>query len=57
MDVMKSRSNAPCVAIVVVVFVLLVVHAVFVGLAGGEMETHVSTPLTGKEEIFKRTKG
>ena len=47
----------PLDVIVVVVFALLVVCAVFVGVAGGEIETHVLIPLTGKEERFGRTWG
>jgi hypothetical protein len=47
----------PCDVIVAVAFALLVVCAVFVGVAGGEIETHVFAPLTGKEERFGRMWG
>ncbi len=43
--------------IVVAVFALLVVCAVFVGVAGGEIKTHVLISLAGKEERFERTWG
>jgi hypothetical protein len=42
---------------VVAVFALSVVCTIFVGVAGGEIETHVFGPLTGKEERFRRTRG
>jgi hypothetical protein len=45
----------PCDVIVVAVFALLVVCAVFVSVAGGEIEMHMLIPLTGKEERFGRT--
>jgi hypothetical protein len=54
---MEGCFDTPCVAIVVAVFVLLVVCAVFVSLAGGEIETHMFAPLTGKDERFGRTWG
>ncbi len=38
-------------------FALLVVCAVFVGVAGGEIEMYMLIPLTGKEERFGRTWG
>jgi hypothetical protein len=41
--------------IVIEVFALSVVCAVFVGVAGGEIEMHMFAPLTGKEERFRRT--
>jgi hypothetical protein len=41
----------------VMVFALLVVHAIFDGVAGGEIEKHVFDPLTGKEERFRRMRG
>jgi hypothetical protein len=47
----------PCDVIVVAVFASLVVLAVFVGVAGGEIETHMLIPLTGREERFGRTCG
>jgi hypothetical protein len=47
----------PCDVIVVAVFVLSVVCAVFVGVASKEIETHMLIPLTGKEERFGRTWG
>jgi hypothetical protein len=43
--------------IVVAVFASLVVRAVFVGVASGEIETHVLILLAGKEERFGRTWG
>ncbi len=43
--------------IVVAVFALLVACAVFVGVAGGEIETHVPISLAGKEKRFGRTWG
>jgi hypothetical protein len=39
------------------VFVPLVVCAVFFGVAGGEIETHMFAPLTGREERFRRMRG
>jgi hypothetical protein len=54
---MEGYSDMPCVVIVVVVFALPVVRAVFVGVASGEIETQVFAPLTGKEERFRRTRG
>jgi hypothetical protein len=36
---MEGRSDTPCVVIDVVVFVLPVVRAVFVGVVGGEIES------------------
>jgi hypothetical protein len=47
----------PCVVVVVAVFASSVVCAVFVGVASGEIKTHVFAPLTGKEERFRRTWG
>ncbi len=32
-------------------------HCFFVGVVGGEIETHMLIPLTGKEERFGRTWG
>jgi hypothetical protein len=54
---MEGCSDMPCVVIVVTVIASLVVCAVFVGVAGGEIEKHVFAPLTGKEERFRRTWG
>jgi hypothetical protein len=54
---MEGWCDAPCAVIVVVVFALLVVCALFVGVAGGEIETHMFAPLPGKEERFRRTRG
>ena len=54
---MESCSDSPCVVVIVVVFALSVVCAVFVGVAGGEIEMHVFAPLTAKEERFRRTWG
>jgi hypothetical protein len=57
-NVMEGRSDTPIVVIVVVVFALLVVGAVFVvGVANGEIETHMFAPLTGKEERSGRMWG
>jgi hypothetical protein len=56
-NVMGGQSDASCVVVVVMVFALSVVHAVFVGVAGGEIETHMFAPLTGQEERFRRTRG
>jgi hypothetical protein len=39
------------------VFALLVVCAIFVGVASQEIETHVLGPLVGEEERFRRTGG
>ncbi len=47
----------PCDVIVVAVFALLVVCAVFVGVPGGEIETHVLILLADKEERFGRMWG
>jgi hypothetical protein len=49
-------TRTVCV-VVAAVFALLVVCAIFVGVAGGEIEMHVLGPLTGKEERFRRTRG
>jgi hypothetical protein len=57
MNVMEGCSDTTCVAVVVAVFASLVVCAVFVGVAGGEIKTRVFAPLTGKEERFRRTRG
>ncbi len=57
MNIMEGCSDTPCVVVVVLVFALLVVCAVFVGVAGGEIETHVFALLTGKEERFRRMWG
>jgi hypothetical protein len=54
---MKGCSNTPCVVVIVAVFAWLVVYAVFVGVAGGEIETHIFALLTGKEERFGRMWG
>ncbi len=47
----------PCIAVVVAVFVSFVVCAVFVGVASGDIETHVFSPLTGKDKRFRMTRG
>jgi hypothetical protein len=49
--------DANHLVIVVAVFVSLVARAIFVGVAGWEIETHAFGPLTGQEERFRRTKG
>jgi hypothetical protein len=54
---MEGYFDRPCDVIVVTAFVSRVVCAVFVGVADGEIETHVFAPLTGKEERFGRTWG
>jgi hypothetical protein len=54
---MEGWSVAPHVVIVVTMFALLVVCAVFVSVASGEIETHMFAPLTGKEERFRRMRG
>jgi hypothetical protein len=54
---MEGRSDATQYVVIVTVFALLVVCAVFVCVAGGEIEMHVFDPLTGKEERFRRTRG
>jgi hypothetical protein len=51
---MEGCSDMPCVVVIVEVFVSLVFCAVFVGVAGGEIETYVFALLTGKEERFRR---
>ncbi len=56
-NIMEGCSDMPCVVVNVMVFVSSVVHAVFVSMAGGEIETHVFAPSTGKEERFGRTWG
>ena len=45
------------VVVIVTVFALLVVHAVFVDVASGEIEMHLFGSLTGQEERFGRTWG
>jgi hypothetical protein len=52
---MTGCSDTPCDVIIAAAFVLLVVCNVFVGVAGGEIETHMFALLTGKEERFERT--
>ncbi len=47
----------PCDVIVVAVLVFVVACAVFVGVAGGEIETHMLILMTGKEQRFGRTWG
>jgi hypothetical protein len=54
---MEGCSDTPCVVLVAVVFASPVVHAVFVGVASGEIEMHVFAPLIGKDERFRRTQG
>jgi hypothetical protein len=54
---MEGWSDAHHFVIVVAVFALSVVCAIFVDVAGGEIEMHVFNPLTGEEERFRRTKG
>jgi hypothetical protein len=56
-NVMEGWSVAPRFVVVAVVFASLVVCAVFVGVAGREIEPHMFAPLTGKEERFRRTRG
>ncbi len=55
--VIKGCSDMFCGVIVVATFALSVVCAVFVGVANGEIETHVFAPLTGQEERFGRMLG
>ncbi len=55
--VIKGCSDTPHDFIVVAAFILLIVCAVFVGVAGGEIEPHVFAPLTGQEERFGRMWG
>ncbi len=57
MNVMEGCFDRPCDVIIVATFALTVVHAVFVGVADGEIETHVFAPLTCKEERCGRTWG
>jgi hypothetical protein len=53
---MESCSDTPCVVGVAAVFASPVVCAVFVSVAGWEIELHMFAPLTGKEErLFRRT--
>jgi hypothetical protein len=52
----EGWSDAPHVVDVVAVVALLVVCAIFVCVASEEIETHVFALLTGKEEIFRRTR-
>jgi hypothetical protein len=54
---MEDFSATPCVLVIVAVFALLVVCAVLVGVASGEIETHKFASLTGKEERFVRAWG
>jgi hypothetical protein len=54
---MEGYSHTPCDVIVVPAFALLVVHAVVVDVASGEIEMQVFAPLTGKEKRFERTWG
>jgi hypothetical protein len=49
--------DTPWDVIVVAVFASSVVCAVFVGVAGEEIETHMFILLTGKEERFQRMWG
>jgi hypothetical protein len=54
---MEGRSDTHCFVVVVAVFALLVVRAIFVSVAGKDIETHVFGPLRGEEERFRRTRG
>ncbi len=56
-NVMEGCSDTPRDVIVVAMFALLVVLAVFVSVAGGKIEMHVFARLTGKKERFGRTWG
>ena len=56
-NVIEGWFVAPCFVIVAMVCVLMVVHAIFVSVASGEIELHVFALLTGKEERFRRTRG
>jgi hypothetical protein len=55
--VVKGCSDTLCSVIVVAIVALSVVCAVYVGVANGEIETHVFAPLTGQEERFGRMWG
>jgi hypothetical protein len=57
MNVMEGWCVMPQFVSVAVAFALPVVCAVFVVVAGGEIEPQVFTPLAGKEERFRRTRG
>ncbi len=57
MNIMEGWSDMPCVVVIVAVFALSVVCAVFVGVAGGKIEMHVFALLAGKEERFRRMWG
>jgi hypothetical protein len=54
---MEGQSDAHHFVVFVVVFTPLVVCAIFVGVASGEIEMQVFDQLTGKEERFRRTRG
>ncbi len=54
---MEGQFDAPRVVVFVAVFASLVVCAVFASVAGGEIETHVFTLLTGKEERIRGPRG
>jgi hypothetical protein len=56
-NIMEGCSDTPCVVVVVAVFASSVVCAVFVGVAGGEMEMHMFAPLKVKEKRFRRMWG
>jgi hypothetical protein len=54
---MEGWSDAHCFFVLFAVFVLWVVCAIFVGVAGGEFKTHVFDPLKSEEERFRRMRG
>jgi hypothetical protein len=54
---MEGWSDAHRFFVLVTVFASLVVCAIFVGVAGGEIEMHVFDPLKSEEERFRRMRG
>jgi hypothetical protein len=57
LNVMGGWSDVSRVVVIVAVFALLVVCAVFVSVTSGEIEKHVFALLTGQEERFRRMRG
>ncbi len=57
LNVREDWSDTICFVVVATVFALLVACAIFVGVAGWEIETHTFGLLTGQEERFRRTRG
>jgi hypothetical protein len=53
----KGWLDANSFVVIVVVFVLFVLHAVFISVARWESEKHTFGPVTGHEKRFGRMRG